>query len=239
MNSYANTKKTAKSRWKLLRSVIISSSNTQHEINTTNSTKRHKEFNLFPRRKRTLTNNDNIPQLEEWFTYDLYDHVILNIRIKVPRTIDIKATFSSEYSGFLNTGNLCIWPSEEELFSDVDICSMQMLWNKNTVYDIQCNIVICADCTFDKETHPHLLHAIRSVLKKSDKSLFILCAPRRGDSLQAFVTLLETTSEFRIELLEKYDEIVWKSHEKSLKEEQGYYDTDAHYPLIVRASWNL
>ncbi|CAG8604218.1 12037_t:CDS:2 [Funneliformis mosseae] len=269
MNTNANkinpTKITAKFRWNLLRSIILSSSNTQH---TMNPTKKHQEFNLFPRRKRALTNNDDIPQLEEWFTYDLYDHVTLDVRIKIPRKIDIKATFATEYSGMLNTGNLCIWPSEEvlgggmcalaglivaakchpqstilnsnkELFSDVDMCSVQMLWNKNTVYDIQYNIVICADCTFDKETHPHLLHVIRSILKKSDKSLFILCAPRRGDSLQAFVTLLETTGEFRVELLEKYDEIVWKSHGKSLKEEQGYYNTDAHYPLIVRASWNL
>ncbi|CAG8596420.1 14495_t:CDS:2 [Funneliformis caledonium] len=247
MNSNANkinpTKITAKFRWNLLRSIILSSSNTQH---TMNPTKKHQEFILFPRRKRALTNNDDIPQLEEWFTYDLYDHVTLDVRIKIPRKIDIKATFATEYSGILNTGNLCIWPSEEtilnsnkELFSDVDMCSVQMLWNKNTVYDIQYNIVICADCTFDKETHPHLLHVIRSILKKSDKSLFILCAPRRGDSLQAFVTLLETTGEFRVELLEKYDEIVWKSHGKSLKEEQGYYNTDSHYPLIVRASWNL
>ena len=100
------------------------------------------------------------------------------------------------------------------------------------------NLSLFFNSTFDKETHPHLLHTIRSILKKSNKSLFILCAPYRGDSLRAFITLLETTNEFRVELLEKYDDIVWKSHEKSLKE-QGYYDKDAHYPLIVCAYWNL
>ena len=35
--------------------------------------------------------------------------------------------------------------SNKELFSDIDVCSMQMIWNKNTVYDIQYNIIVCAD----------------------------------------------------------------------------------------------
>jgi hypothetical protein len=68
--------------------------------------------------------------------------------------------------------------------------------------------------------------------------LFILCAPRRGDSLQAFITLLESINEFRVELLVKYDDEIWQCHERSLKE-QGYYDKDIHYPLIMCASWNL
>jgi len=120
-----------------------------------------------------------------------------------------------------------------------------MLWNKDTVYDTKYDIVICSDCTFDKETHSHLLHVVRSILKKpssndkSDRSLFILCAPHRGDSLQAFITLLESINEFHVELLVKYDDKIWQSHERSLKEEQEYYDKDIHYPLIVYASWNL
>jgi hypothetical protein len=69
--------------------------------------------------------------------------------------------------------------------------------------------------------------------------LFILCAPHRGDSLQTFVTLLESTNEFHVELLEKYDDKIWQSHERNLKEQQGYYNTDTNYPLIVCASWNL
>ncbi|RIA95912.1 hypothetical protein C1645_816053 [Glomus cerebriforme] len=292
----------ARSRWKLLQSMILSSSNTQHNHNTTNiiqspsdnsdinilsqiSKRKHQGFNLFSRQKRE----------EEWFIYDLYDHVTLNVRIKIPRAIDLKTTFASEYSGFLNTGNICIWPAEEvlgyycmknenlfrnknvcelgggmcalaglivaakchpqsitltdgnpdcDLFLDVDMRSMQMLWNKDTVYDTKYDIVICADCTFDKETHPHLLHVIRSILKKpplndkSDKSMFILCAPHRGDSLRAFITLLESINEFHVELLVKYDDKIWQLHEQSLKEEQEYYDRDTHYPLIVCASWN-
>ncbi|CAG8702333.1 calmodulin-lysine N-methyltransferase-like [Rhizophagus irregularis DAOM 181602=DAOM 197198] len=302
MNSRDPKKIAAQSRWKLLQSVILSSSNTQNKkilINSTSdindiytsqiSQRQHRGFNLFSLQKKDLTS-------EEWFTYDLHDHLTLNVRIKIPKAIDLKTSFTSEYSGFLNTGNICIWPAEEvlgyycmkneklfrnknvcelgggmcalaglivaakchpqsvtltdgnpncDLFFDVDICSMQMLWNKNTVYDTKYDIVICADCTFDKETHHHLLHVVRSILKKptsndkSDESLFILCAPHRGDSLQAFITLLESINEFRVELLVKYDDKIWQCHERSLKEEQGYYDKDIHYPLIMCASWNL
>jgi len=77
-----NSKKlAAQSRWKLLQSVILSSSNTHNKNNKTNliqSKRKHQGFNLFPRQKRDLTNNDS--QLEEWFTYDLYDNLTLNVR---------------------------------------------------------------------------------------------------------------------------------------------------------------
>jgi len=114
MNSRVSKKIAAQSRWKLLQSVILSSSNTQNNHNTDVNTlsqiskRKHRGFNLFSRQKKDLTN-------EEWFTYDLYDHLTLNVRIKIPRAIDLKTTFASEYSGFLNTGNICIWPAEEVL----------------------------------------------------------------------------------------------------------------------------
>ncbi|GES96636.1 calmodulin-lysine N-methyltransferase isoform X1 [Rhizophagus clarus] len=101
---------------------------------------------------------------------------------------------------------------------------MQMLWNKNAIYGTKYDIVICADCTFDKATHPHLLHVIRSILKK----------PISNDKSDE-----KSTNEFRVELLVKYDDKIWECHERCLKDEQGYYDKDTHYPLIMRASWNL
>lgn len=82
-----NSKKiAAQSRWKLLQSVVLSSSNTQDTKNLINPTsdindvytsqiskRNHRGFNLFSRRKKDLTN-------EEWVTYDLHDHLTLDIR---------------------------------------------------------------------------------------------------------------------------------------------------------------
>jgi hypothetical protein len=83
MNPRDPKKIAAQSRWKLLRSVILSPSNTQDTKNLINSAsdindvyatqiskRKHQGFNLFSRRK---TN-------EEWFTYDLHDHLTLNVR---------------------------------------------------------------------------------------------------------------------------------------------------------------
>jgi hypothetical protein len=73
----------AQSRWKILQSVILSSSDTQNKNNKPNliqskSKRKHQGFNLFSRQKRDVINNNL--QLEEWFAYDLYDHVTLNVR---------------------------------------------------------------------------------------------------------------------------------------------------------------
>lgn len=86
MNSRDPKKIAAQSRWKLLQSVILSSSNTQNKKNLINSTsdindictsqisqRKHRGFNLFPLQKKDLTS-------EEWFTYDLHDHLTLNVR---------------------------------------------------------------------------------------------------------------------------------------------------------------
>ncbi|GES96637.1 calmodulin-lysine N-methyltransferase isoform X2 [Rhizophagus clarus] len=136
-----NSKKiAAQTRWKLLQSVVLSSYNTEDTKDLINSTsdindvytpqilkRNHREFNLFSRQKKDLTN-------EEWVTYDLHDHLTLDIRIKIPKAIDLKTSFASEYSGFLNTGNICVWPAEEvlgyycmkneKLFRDKNVCEL-------------------------------------------------------------------------------------------------------------------
>ncbi|RHZ60557.1 hypothetical protein Glove_352g61 [Diversispora epigaea] len=330
-NNNRNPSTIAKARWKLLSSIFISN-NISNDISSPSSSltsssltspssslqftnsqiskRSHQGFNLFPKQK--FDNN------EEWFKYDLKDGFYLDVCIKIPQIQTLKDSFSSEYSGFLNTGNICIWPAEEVLayycmknselfsnksiceigggmcslagliiaakcnpknvtltdgnpnllFSNVDISIKQMLWDSNTAYNDTYDVVICADCTFDKSTHPHLLHVLKSIIKKplpgnnnnnnsNDNNnnnyysgeggggLFILCAPNRGDSLNAFIKLIESLEkDLKIELLIKYDDIVWNIHENNLNNNNNNmdnecysYDPDTHYPLILKVYW--
>ncbi|CAG8823372.1 20101_t:CDS:2, partial [Dentiscutata erythropus] len=117
--------------------------------------------------------------------------------------------------------------------SSTDLRAKQMIWDCDTHYDIT---------TFDKQTHSHLLHVIRSILKKPPKNnpeecLFLLCAPKRGDSLQEFISLLEAQGDFHVKLLERYDDFIWKAHQQNIAENSEHYAPDTHYPLIMQAYW--
>ncbi|CAG8461742.1 7036_t:CDS:2 [Cetraspora pellucida] len=304
----------AKARWKLLSSVI-SSLNSDSLVTLNKFSKRnHQGFNLFPKIKldqsplalddvnkkvidvalmKTLTNSeicidkDKHTQKDhyEWYSYDLGDNDYINIRIKIPYYCDMKNSLYSKYSGFLSTGNICVWPAEEVLayyslnnshlfrnktvceigggmcalaglfvatkcqpssvtLTDANLCTMQMIWDRNIHYDKTYDVVLCADCTFDKQIHLHLLHVIRSILKKPSKnnpykSLFLLCAPQRGGSLQEFISLLEIQGDFHVKLLERYDDFVLKVHQQSITENPVHYIPDTHYPLIVQAYWRV
>ncbi|CAG8553012.1 11583_t:CDS:2 [Racocetra fulgida] len=72
-----------------------------------------------------------------------------------------------------------------------------------------------------------------------DGSLFLLCAPQRGGSLQEFISLLEAQGDFHVKLLERYDDCVWEVHQQSITENSVHYVPDIHYPLIVQAYWRV
>ncbi|KAF0468363.1 Calmodulin-lysine N-methyltransferase [Gigaspora margarita] len=324
----------AKARWKLLSSIISSSDTNSLVIPTKFSKRNHQGFNLFSKikldhslldkvnndnkvenvtlEKKTLTNseirldNPTSKECHEWYSYYLDDNDCINIRIKIPNYYDMKNNLYSKYSGFLSTGNICVWPAEEVLayyslnnshifknknvceigggmcalaglfiaarcqplsvtltdgnpdciqniqyilnanpkLSSTDLCGKQMIWDCDTHYDITYDVVICADCTFDKQMHSHLLHVIRSILKKPSKNnpeecLFLLCAPQRGDSLQEFISLLKSQGDFNVKLLERYDDFVWKAHQQNIAENSEHYVPDTHYPLIMQAYWRV
>ncbi|CAG8764218.1 41761_t:CDS:2 [Gigaspora margarita] len=260
----------AKARWKLLSSIISSSDTNSLVIPTKFSKRNHQGFNLFSKikldhspldkvnnddnvenvtlEKKTLTNseirldNPTSKERHEWYSYYLDDNDCINIRIKLPNYYDMKNNLYSKYSGFLSTGNICVWPAEE--LSSTDLCAKQMIWDCDTHYDITYDVVICADCTFDKQMHSHLLHVIRSILKKPSKNnpeecLFLLCAPQRGDSLQEFISLLKSQGDFNVKLLERYNNFVWKAHQQNIAENSEHYVPDTHYPLIMQAYWRV
>lgn len=73
----------AKGRWKLLQSFILSSnSSSSDEILGKVSKRNHQEFNLFTKQKLSINNDKTIffeERNEEWFAYDLFDNIVLNV----------------------------------------------------------------------------------------------------------------------------------------------------------------
>nr|CAG8494768.1 4709_t:CDS:2 [Entrophospora candida] len=190
----------AKERWKLLQSFILSSNSSSDEILGKVSKRNHQEFNLFTKQKLSINHDKTFffeEGNEEWFAYDLFDNIVLNVLIKVPKKIDIKSTFTSRYSGFLNTGNICIWPAEEilayyciknpQLFSNKSICEL------GSGMSALAGLTIAAKCKPKSVT-----------LTEGNPDLF--CGPHRGNSLNTFIAQLNTINNFCVELLERYDE---------------------------------
>ncbi|CAG8444269.1 14798_t:CDS:2, partial [Dentiscutata erythropus] len=145
----------AKARWKLLSSIISSHDTNSLVIPTKFSKRNHQGFNLFSKtkldhsplndadkvenvtlEKKTLTNSEicldkHTPkEHNEWYSYYLDDNDCINIRIKIPNYYDVKNSLYSKYSGFLSTGNICVWPAEEVL-AYYSLNNLHIFKNKN------------------------------------------------------------------------------------------------------------
>ncbi|CAH1757960.1 59_t:CDS:2 [Entrophospora sp. SA101] len=72
----------AKERWKLLQSFILSSNSSSDEILGKVSKRNHQEFNLFTKQKLSINHDKTFffeEGNEEWFAYDLFDNIVLNV----------------------------------------------------------------------------------------------------------------------------------------------------------------
>ena len=197
-------------------------------------------------------------------------------------------------TGFNNTGNVCIWPSEEvmayyclrqrEKFKGKSVCelgggmtglaglmlsltgmpslvrltdgnptsvsNMQQLIKANgQIIDISAELlvwnqefldsqypvfdyVICADCLFFTELHSCLVQVIYKLLSPGGEAL--LFNPRRSGTLQQFSWLVAADGKLRVEEKDKYEEEVWKRHERLCVSGCIGYKPDLHYPVMLR-----
>lgn len=197
-------------------------------------------------------------------------------------------------TGFNNTGNVCIWPSEEvmayyclqhrEKFKgksvcelgggmtglaglmlsltgmpscirltdgnpvsvnnmqqlikangqNVDISAEVLVWNQeflDSEYPVF-DYVICADCLFFREIHSCLAEVICKLLSPEGEAL--LFNPRRSGSLQQFSQLVAAGGRLRVEEKQRYEQEVWKRHERLCAESCISYKPDLHYPVMLR-----
>ncbi|XP_024983382.1 calmodulin-lysine N-methyltransferase [Cynara cardunculus var. scolymus] len=122
------------------------------------------------------------------------------------------------------------------VFGGTKVTSMMLHWNQEAL-DIsnRFDIIVASDCTFFKEFHKGLVQTIKCLLKKEGPSEAILFGPKRGKSLDEFLTeVKESGLQFTID--EVYDTEVWRRHERFINSDASWpnYEKDHCYPLLVR-----
>lgn len=90
--------------------------------------------------------------------------------------------------------------------------------------------ILSADCLFFDEARFSLVETMFEYL--SDTGIALVMAPRRGKTLDAFLGVAKTKG-FRCEVIEQYNEAIWKRH-LQLKATSGTYDEDIHYPILIK-----
>ena len=121
-----------------------------------------------------------------------------------------------------------ILEANKKRFGEVQVSAEVLRWDKDflsTSYE-EFDFVICADCLFFVELHECLCRVIHKLLKPNGKAL--LFNPRRSGTLERFVATAEGL--FLVELVERFDEVVWKKHCAALVTDE-MYNPDLHYPI--------
>lgn len=107
----------------------------------------------------------------------------------------------------------------------------KLLWNTDLHESSKIDLLLCSDCTHFQEHHASLAVTIASLLRIG--GVAILCQPPRGNSLNNFITCVESMNGIlSIQQMVEYDEKVTSCHVKELGT-NPCYDPNIHYPYIV------
>ncbi|KAM4771388.1 calmodulin-lysine N-methyltransferase isoform 2-T2 [Rhinophrynus dorsalis] len=219
----------ARARWKLLGQALRKKclDDSLHSV----SVRRFNSFHLFSKSEIEKETTEEGCQI--WFQYTSVSYPEYSLCLRqnsgVLNVGDILTSFD-------NTGNVCIWPSEEILayycLKHRDMFSVLRWDNETDVSQVEghFDIVMCADCLFLDQYRSCLVDALNRLLQPSGKA--IVFAPPRGNTLNQFCNLAETAG-FSIQRHENYDEHIFNFHSKLKEEESATYDENIHYPILL------
>ena len=106
-------------------------------------------------------------------------------------------------------------------------------WSKSPRPDLRAafDVVLCADCLFFDEFRVPLRDCIAALLKPS--GLAVVMAPRRGNTLQDFVSKAKDSFAFVAEDA-RYSERIWERRREFTDVDQ--FSEDLHYPVLLTLS---
>ncbi|XP_060042956.1 calmodulin-lysine N-methyltransferase isoform X3 [Erinaceus europaeus] len=219
----------AAARWQLLRQVL----KRKHLDDSLRhvSVRRFESFNLFS--VTEAGDGKTKAEAEAWVCYTSVFYPEFSVYLR-PRggPLNVQDVLTS----FDNTGNVCVWPSEEVLayycLKHREDFSVLRWDNEADVAQLEgrFDIVVCADCLFLDPYRASLVHTIQRLLRPGGRA--VVFAPRRGDTLEHFCGLAEQAG-FSVQMQEDYDTHMSDLHSKLKRERPGVYEENLHYPLLL------
>ena len=165
---------------------------------------------------------------------------------------DIDVTLTDGHPDAVQSNRICAELTSRHYGETTEnhISCQRLLWNdgEQGVADCQAltndgrdkyHICLASDCVHFQDFHAALVATIGRLLDIG--GVCLLCQPRRADSLDNFMRVIDAVNDvksadenvFDMQLFERYNQKLWDMHQTELAKNDGIYDPDIHFPLLL------